>query len=137
MKTKLTFKQSITAGIMAGMTAAILNGILFFALHAAGLFTDDVFIQPGQPLTVVPVIMASIIPLLVGATLFYLLERYTNKGWMIFSIIAILFTLFSMSGPFTGIPGVTIPYALALCVMHLVAFASIMYFIKRAIQNNA
>jgi hypothetical protein len=137
MKSKLTFKEVFTAGLIAvGITAAI-NTVLFYVFHAAGILTDDIFIQPGQPLTVVPVIIASIIPLLIGAFIFYLLERFTARGFMIFSIVATLFTLFSLSGPFTGIPGVTMPYAIVLNVMHLVAFASIMYFIRRAVQTNA
>ncbi len=138
MKNKLNFKQIMkAAGIAAGL-AAVLNAVLFFVLHTSGVFTDNILIQPGMPLTVVPVLLSSIIPTLLAGGVFFLLERFTSKGFLIFGIISIVLLLLSFANPYK-IPGVTTSYALGLNLMHLVVAGFILYFIRRAkLQiNNA
>ena len=76
MNSKLSFKQIITAGAIAAGCSAVINALLFFTFHAAGVLSDTILIQPGQPLTVVPIIMASILPSLIGASIFFLFEKY-------------------------------------------------------------
>lgn len=132
MNTKLNFKQIITAGAIAAGVSVAINAILFFVFHAAGIISDDIFVQPNQPLTLAPVIMASLMPTLIGACLFFLFEKFTNNGFKIFNIVVIILVLLSLSGPFAGIQGITIAYALLLCVMHFVVAFSLLYFIKRA-----
>lgn len=132
MKSKLNFTQSIVAGTKAAGVSAVINAILFFAFHAAGVITDTVFIQPEQPLTVVPVLISSVLPTLIGACLFFLFERFTNAGYTIFTVIAIAFLLFSFSSPFMAVPGMPIPYGIALNVMHVVVAFSLLIFLRRA-----
>lgn len=134
MNTKLTFKQSILAGLTAAGVAVVINAILFFILHAAGIITDDIFIQPNQPMTIVPIIMSSIIPTLIGSMVFFLFEKYSSNGFKIFSIVAIVLLVLSFMNPFMGIPNVTIGYGIALNVMHVVVAASLLYFIRKAKQ---
>ncbi|HEY1045801.1 MAG TPA: DUF6069 family protein [Bacteroidia bacterium] len=129
---KLNLKQSIIAAITAAVVAAAVNAILFLILHAVGVFTDDIMIQAQTPLSIAPVLMSSIMPLIIAGILFFILERYTQNGYKIFSIISIIFLLLSFINPFALIPGVTIGYGIGLNVMHIVAAASILYFIKRA-----
>lgn len=133
---KLTFKQSILASLLAGITTAVINGVLFLALHSAGIFTDDVMVQPETPLTLLPVVISSIIPLLIAGTIFFLIEKYTNNGIRIFSIAAIILTALSFISPFT-IAGVTTSFAVGLCIMHVVAVASLLYFLNRSKKTNA
>ncbi|MFY8108389.1 MAG: DUF6069 family protein [Bacteroidia bacterium] len=132
MNTKLNFKQIITAGAMAAGVSVIINSILFFVLKAAGIFTDDIFIQPNQPLTILPIILSSVMPSLVGASIFFLFEKYSNNGFKIFSIVSIVLMVLSFVNPFMGIPGVTIAYGVALDLMHVVVALSLLYFIKKA-----
>lgn len=132
MKTKLTFKQIITAGAIAAGVAVVINVILFLIFHSAGVISDTVFVQPNQPLTVVPVIMSSILPTLIGACVFFLFEKYTNNGFKIFSIVAIVLVLLSLASPFMAVQGMPVPYGVVLCVMHLVVAFSLLYFLKRA-----
>lgn len=134
METKLTFKQSILAGLTAAGVAAVINSILFFIFHAAGIITDDIFMQPNQPMTVVPIIMSSIIPTLIGSMVFFLFEKYSSNGFKIFSIVAIILLVLSFMNPFMGIPNVTIPYGIALDFMHVVVAGSLLYFIRKAKQ---
>ncbi|WP_281867651.1 DUF6069 family protein [Flavobacterium sp. GSB-24] len=135
MNSKLSFKKSITAGLYAGAVAAIINAILFFIFHSAGIISDNILPKPNEPLTVVPVIMASIIPLIIGSILFFLFEKFTNKGFLIFYIVAVVFVLLSLISPFTVIQDVTVGYALILCVMHIVSAAVLLYFLSKSLQS--
>jgi len=75
MNAKLNFTQSIKAGAFAALTAAVINAILFFIFHAAGILVDTIFIQPETPLTVGPVLFSSIIPTLLASIVFFLFEK--------------------------------------------------------------
>ncbi len=136
MNTKLNFKQTMKAAAFSALTAAIINAILFFIFKALGFFTDDVFIQPNQPLTIVPILFSSILPTLIGGLLFFVLEKYTAKGFMIFSIISFALLLFSFSSPFMQIPNITMAYGIALNVLHVVVAVALLYFINKAIKNK-
>ena len=135
MNTKLNLKQSLFAGLLAGIVAAIINAVLFVVFHVAGVISDNIFPQPGEPLTLLPVIMASVFPLLIGSLIFYLFERFTGSGFKIFAIGALVLMALSLVSPFTMIPNVTLGYSLVLCVMHVVAALSLLYFIRRAKQT--
>ncbi len=136
MNTKLNLKQSLFAGFLAGIAAATINAALFLVFHSAGVVSDDIFPQPGQPLALLPVIMASVFPLLIGSFGFYLFERFTGSGFKLFAIFALVLMALSLVSPFTMIPNVTIGYSLVLCVMHIAAALSLLYFIRRAKQGE-
>ena len=129
MNTKLTFAQSITAGAIASGVAAVANAVLFLIFKSIGIFTDDIFIQPNTPLTIMPIIISSIVPTLIGASVFFLLEKYTQNGFKIFTIVAIVLGALSFINPFM-IPNVTMAYAISLNLMHVVVAGSLWYFIS-------
>jgi len=132
MNTKLSFKQIITAGAIGAGVSVAINAILFFIYHATGIISDNIFVQPNQPMTVVPVILSSLIPSLLGACVFYLFERFSTNGFKVFSIVAVILLVLSFGNPFFGIPNVTVVYGIALDTMHIVVASSLLYFIKRA-----
>lgn len=132
MNTKLTFNQSFQAGLTAAGVSVLINIFLFFIFQAAGVITDSVMVQPNQPLTLLPVIISSIIPTLIGACVFFLIEKYTNNGFKIFSVVALVLVLLSLASPFMAVPGIPIAYGAVLDVMHLVVAFSLLFFIKRA-----
>ncbi len=136
MTNKLNFKQVMMAGLTAAAVSTIINAILFLISKKMGWITDDIFVQPNQPLTIAPVIMASIVPTLVASTVFFLIEKYTQNGFRIFSILSIILMLLSLGGPFKGIPNVTTTYALALSTMHCVVPLVLLYFINRSKKSN-
>lgn len=136
MNAKLNFKQSFVAGLSAAGLATVINSILFFAFHAMGILVDTIFIQPNQPLTVVPIIISSVVPTLIASVVFFLIEKYTQKGFKIFSIVSTILVVVSFVNPFVGIPNVTTAYAIALNVMHVVVYGAILYFISKSIKNN-
>lgn len=137
MKTKLNFKQSFMAGLMAAGAAAVVNAILFFIFHAAGIIVDTIFIQPNQPMTIVPIIISSIVPTLIATLVFFLFEKFSNNGFKIFRIIAIILMVLSFINPFMGIQGVTIGYAVVLNIMHIVVVGALLFFIGKSLKNNS
>jgi uncharacterized membrane protein HdeD (DUF308 family) len=137
MNTKLTFKQSILSGLTAGAVSAGINAILFFIFHAAGIIVDTIFVQPNEPLTVIPILISCIIPSIIASIVFFLFEKYTNNGFRIFSIVSIILMLISFMNPFMGIPNVTVAYGVVLDAMHVVVVFSLLYFIQRAKKSNA
>ncbi len=133
---KLSFKQSITAGLMAAGSAVVVNTIIFFILKSAGIFVDTIFIDGNNPLTIVPVIISSIAPTLIACMVFFLLDRFTSNGFKIFTIVAIVLGAASFLSPFS-IPAVTTGFAIGLNLMHVVFVLSLLIFIKRAVKQNA
>ncbi len=115
---------------LTGFVAAALNTVIFFTAKALGLLPDTALIQ-GQPLTVVPVIISSILPVLVAAGVFALLGRFTRQPVRIFTILAFVLLLASFLNPFMGIPGVTIPMGLVLNLMHVVVAGLVVYAFRR------
>ena len=136
MQTKLNIQTSLKAGFMAAIVAAIINVILFFLFHALGIITDDIFVQPNQPLTFVPVIISSVIPTLIASLVFFLIEKFSNNGYKIFRLVAIILLFVSFVNPFMGIEGITIGYGIVLNVMHVVVVSSLLYFIGKEVKSN-
>jgi len=132
MSLKLSFSQSLVAGSKAAGASVIINVILFYIFHATGVITDNFFIKPNQPLTVVPVIISSILPSLLGAAVFFLFEKFTYNGFKLFSIVAIILMLLSLSSPFLAVQNMPVDYAIALDLMHVAVAFSLLFFIKRA-----
>jgi hypothetical protein len=114
--------SKIALGAAQGIAVSVIgNVILFYLFSAIGWFSDKIIIpNANAPLTVFPVIMASIVPLVFAALLFLALVRFTAKPVQIFGIIALLFLLISFAGPFS-IPNVPITMAIGLNLMHLVS----------------
>ena len=137
MQSKLTFKESIQAGLLAGVTSAVINAVLFFVFHEMGVLADTIFVQPpNQPLVIGSVIVASLVPSLIGSIVFFLIEKFTSNGYRIFSILAITLAVLSLFTAFKVPVNVTMGYSLVLCVMHLVVAFVLVYFIGRSVKQT-
>lgn len=137
MNTKLSFKKSIVAGLTAAGVSSVVNAILFFIFHGVGVINDSIFIQPDQPLTIVPIIISSVFPSIIGSIIFFFIEKYSTKGFKVFSIVSAVFVILTFANPFLGIPNVTLGYALALNLMHVVVAGFVLFFISRSLKNIA
>lgn len=135
MKKKVSFGQSILSGVLAAAVSAVINSILFYIYHAAGIITDNVEIQPGQHMTVVNVLVASIIPSIAGSLVFFALERLTRQGYRRYLVVSIILLLLSFGNAFMAIKDVPLGYAISLNTMHVVVFASLLFFLKRAVKK--
>jgi hypothetical protein len=85
--TNITLVKALKGGAIAGAIAVGINNIWSLIAGAMGAT-----IPPGF---VVPVIMASIVPLLIGAVIFFALIKYAPKGDVIWLVVSIGFTLYS------------------------------------------
>lgn len=132
MNNKVSFQQAIKAGALSAATAALINSILFFIFREAGILPDTVFVQPGQPLTVMSVIISSSIPLLLASIVFFLLEKYTGNGFKLFAAVSLVLGAISLISPFMALQNAPFSYALVLDVMHIVAVGALLYFISKA-----
>ena len=88
MATDVTFLKAIRGGLIAGLIGAGLNNLWSLVAQALGSVTP-----PGFPIAVT---MSSIFPLMIGAILYFLLVKFSDKGYLIFVLIAVVFTLFSL-----------------------------------------
>lgn len=118
------------AAPLAGITAAVLNAMLFFAADSLGLIVSTALVQ-GQPLTVVPVLISSIMPAVVAGLVYALLGRFTRRPWPIFRTVSVVLVVLSFANPFLGIPGITVPMGIALNLMHLVVAGAVLYFFRK------
>jgi hypothetical protein len=135
----LSFKEVIISAAKASGLSAVINSILFYAFRLTNIITDDILLEPAkEPMSLVPIVLASIVPCLLSAPVLYLLLRYTKRGFQIFRIVAIILLVASFANPFFGIPGVTLSYAIALNLMHVVVVTTLIYFYNlkmKSLQN--
>lgn len=140
---KTSFLQIIKTGLIAGFVSAAANIVLFYVFKAAGIITDDIFIQPakegqpGMPLTPLPLVFSSLIPSILASVVLFLLLKYTKNGFKVYTIVSVVLCALSFINPFVGIPGVTTAYAMALNLMHVTVAGSLWYFHKRALATEA
>ena len=135
MTSKLNFKQSMSAGLQAAVAALVINAVLFYIFHFTGVINDSILIDGKQPLSIVTIIFSCVIPSLIAALVFFLMEKFTNNGYLIFSIVAIVLLILSFLSPFMTIKGISVGYGIALSLMHIVVALSVLYFIRRALKT--
>jgi len=99
-----------------GATAAAV-AIWIVATVAGADLTVTLGGQPTQKVTVINVIVAALVGSLAGWGLLALLRRFTNNARAIWTVIAIVFALFSLGGPLTATASVGTK--VALVAMHL------------------
>jgi hypothetical protein len=123
-------KKIITAGATGLVVATIANVITFYAGKAAGFFPEELVIpNAGQPLTVVPVIISSIITAIGATVLFLLLNKFlAQNASRIFTIVAVLFLVVSFAGPFS-IPNAPTAMIVGLNLMHVWSGIALTYFL--------
>ncbi|MEM1260368.1 MAG: DUF6069 family protein [Bacteroidota bacterium] len=117
--------------LYACLSGGIVNTLLFFIGTGTGVIPETVAISPdGKALALPPVVLASVVPVLVAALLFYLMSLFmaSHRRW--FLVIAVVVLLLSFITPF-GIENVPFGMALLLNSMHLVVAASVLYFFTR------
>ncbi len=85
--TKLTLKQALKGGFIAGIIAAGINNVWSLIAKALGAT-----IPPGF---VFPVTVSSIFPLVIGSLIYFLLIRFVPKGNIVWIAVSIIFTLVS------------------------------------------
>ncbi|GAB3641669.1 DUF6069 family protein [Spirosoma arcticum] len=119
-------RRLLTVAPLAGLIAAAVNAVLFYIGTATGAIPASLIIpNAGQPLTVIPVIVASFVPAIAAGLLLALLNRFTKRPLRIFNIIAIILLVLSFSSPFS-IPNVPVGMVVILNLMHVVVAGAVL-----------
>jgi len=118
-------------GLIAAIVAAVINAILFYIGAVAGGFPASVLTPMGVPITVMPVIIATVLGIVVGTLGYAILSRFTTNPNRWFTIVAIVVLLLMVYNPFTLVGAPVLMIAL-LQIMHLVAGGAALYFLTRS-----
>ena len=125
--TRGTARTSIA--VVLGATAAAVA--IWIVATAAGADLTVSF-GPGQPIqkvTVVNVVVAALVGSLAGWGLLALLRRFTTNARAIWTVIAIVFALFSLAGPLSTISSTGTKVALG--AMHLAVATVVIFGLRR------
>ena len=118
-----------SATAVAAVDATVANLLVYFLVPALFDVALDVPLRgPGsalQPLPAVMVVLASVVPAIVGGLLLAALNRFTARPIMIFRIVALGVLLISLA-PFYALPVAT-GVAVTLAAMHVLTAALITY----------
>lgn len=123
------FKAALFAGILSAGINTVWNQIAISLFDIQGL-------PKGFAIAV---IMSSILPVLFASLVYFLLNRFFTRGYLLYMILGIAFMLFSNFPAFeTNLPdGTQMPkyFALLVIPMHFVAGLSALYFIPKRTKN--
>lgn len=117
---RVDYRRLLWVAPLAAGVAALANAVLYFIADALGAFPDSVLVTNGQPMSVAPVILSSIVGVLGGALVFALLGRFARRPLTVFRIVALIVLVLSFAQPFF-IAGAGLDYRLWLLAMHVVA----------------
>lgn len=120
---------------LAGLIAAVINVALFLIGLSTGAIPGD-FIIPnaGQPLSAMPMIVASIFPALAAGGVLAVLNRFTKNPLRIFNIISLILLVLSFASPFS-VPNMPMGMVIILELMHVVVAAAVVYVFNRYAKN--
>ncbi len=127
---RVAFKQIPAAGALAGVLAAVVNSVIWFVAGLAGTVT----------VPLVPVLVSSIVGMAVSVVVYALIGRFTKRPITIFTIVAIVFLVFSFVLPVNAMqsapPGMekfNLTTVIAAELMHVVTgVLAIWSYTKRA-----
>lgn len=130
--TSITLKSSLIKGLIAGVSSAIINSILYFAFKNLGAINDIVKVQ-GDSLGVLQVIVSSLLFSLVAGVVYFIISIFARDTFRVFQRLAWILLVLSFLNPFLFIPDVPVGYAISLNIMHIVVAAAVMYVMKKHI----
>jgi hypothetical protein len=120
----------LKTGLVAGVVVAIINVTIYLISKSAGIISDNILLAGGEPLTLVPVVISSLLPAIFASLLLWAISKYSGNPVRVFSFIGWGFLLISMGGPFSA-QGLPIGMRISLALMHLVAGVTILYMLTR------
>ncbi|MFN5629802.1 MAG: DUF6069 family protein [Bacteroidota bacterium] len=131
MNSESLLSKLFKASLPAILFSILLNtGLYFMGTSTGWLNPNYILPNASAALTIMPVLLASVLPLLIGVLLFLVLAKLLKNPAKIFWVICILFLAVSMAGPFT-LEGADISYKLILCLMHITPAVSLPYFLGK------
>lgn len=136
MTTPVSYARIALGGLKGILAAAATNGVLFLLFSKTGIIDSSVQIpNAGGPLTLMPTVVATIIPLVLATGVFMLLARFTKSPVRIFGFVTLAILLFSFFSPAT-IPGAPVPMVVGLNVMHIAAAVIIFFALRNTVESR-
>lgn len=119
---------------VAALAAALLNTLIFAFGFTLGAFPPSVIIpNVDAPMTVPPIVTASLLGVGAGGAVLALLERFTRKAVRVYQVVGSIFLVLSFITPFT-IPDAPLSMVLALELMHLTTGAAALWLAPRLVR---
>jgi hypothetical protein len=115
------------AALLAALSAAVANALVYFAASGLGFIPQSVLITTPSgehPLTVGPVVVSSVVGAIGAAIVFAIIGLFAPRPVRLFRIVAIVVLVLSLAMPLT-IPGAPVALVVSLEVMHIAAWAVI------------
>lgn len=122
--------RALLGGAAAGVVAAIVNALLY----ATGVIDQSVATPQGQPITLVPVVLFSLVPNVIGGVVFWAM-RNTGRPMRLWTVTVTVVTVVSFVTPFT-LSGAPLSMVLALIAMHVVAGAAALIVIPTVCRRD-
>lgn len=119
---------------LAAIIAAAINAILYLIGDATGIMDPSVGIpsETGvQAITLAPVLISSILPVLFAAGVLLLINRFSNNPLRVFGIVTVVLLVLSFANPFLGIPGMPVGMGIWLNLMHVVVAGAVWWVFSR------
>ena len=127
--------------VIAGIVAAIVNVIVFFIAQTMGVFDELVVIAGGgnDPFSILPIILTSIILILIGGGVMWLIDRFSERPITIWRIVAIVALVLSYGLPFAPdtLANADIPVYVTLILMHTIAGVITIYLLTTRVRQTA
>ncbi|MBX7094667.1 MAG: hypothetical protein K1X56_08105 [Flavobacteriales bacterium] len=102
-----------------GLILIGLNQAIFLLATSSGIVPSDFYVEETEgPITWFHILMASIVPALVGYLMAYLCFRFLDSGKIVFTSISVLFGILSCLGP-VGIPDAPLSLMVLLILLHI------------------
>jgi len=124
-----SLSRFLGAGLVAGFASVVVNAAIYLLASVAGAWDLSVISPAGSPITVVPVIILSLVPAVLGALLAGILMRRSAQGRAWFLGIAFVVLVF-MAFPPLGL-GAPFVMMLLLQLQHVVVAAFTLWFVLR------
>lgn len=122
---KIAWGRLSVGALLAAAVAAVVNTLIYVVASALGAIPQRVTLPApvNGPLSVGPVVVASIIGTVLAAIVFAVIGVMARRPVRLFLIIATVALALSLALPAT-IPGAPIGMILSLMLMHIIAWAA-------------
>ena len=121
---RVAYGRLLWVGPLAGVAAATVNALIHFGALALGAIPEGFVVSGRMPVALIPVVVSSFVPALLGAALLAILGRFAGRPIRTFRIVAGVAVVSSFATPIT-LPGAPVAMISALMVMHVAAAAVI------------
>lgn len=69
----------LKTGLVAGVVVAIINVTIYLISKSAGIISDNILLAGGEPLTLVPVVISSLLPGIFTSLLLWAISKYSGN----------------------------------------------------------